>query len=127
MLFKYYCRYFSHYSWYVKGFSLFQTITCGNHWTFKNVRNVWNYLGNPLILRIYKWIQEWLSHLSKLINLDAKVAIGTRFPRFRGIFTELPGKGKYLLCSAKFDSYLFHRSDHILPCIHCPVSISFTK
>ena len=49
MLFKYYCRYFSHYSWYVKGFSLFQTIICGIHWIFKNGRNLGNYVDNPPI------------------------------------------------------------------------------
>ena len=31
------------------------------------------------------------------MKLDAKVAIETRFPRFKSIFTELPCKRKYLL------------------------------
>ena len=74
---------------------------------------------------MYKEIQEWLSHLSKLIKLDANVAIESRFPRFKWIFTEIPGQWKYLLCAAKLDSSIFHRSDHIPPWIHCPVCISF--
>ena len=53
--------------------------------------------------------------LTKLIELDSKVVIETRFPRCRGIFTKLPGKWKYVLFSAKLDSYLFHRTDHIPP------------
>ena len=117
ILFISYYRYFSHYSWYVKGFFKFNIITNGIPLIFRKGGNLGNYLENPLILRIYKEIQEWLSHLSKLIKLDAKVAIESTFPRFKWIFTELPSKWKYLLCSAKLDSYLFQRTDHIPPCI----------
>ena len=106
-------------------FFWFQIITSEIHWIFRKGRNLGNYLENPLVLRTYKGIQEWLGHLSKLIKLDAKVAIETRFPRFRWTFTELPGKWKYLLCSAKLDCYLFHRADHIPPHIHCPVSLFY--
>ena len=127
ILFISYYRYFSHYSWYVKGFFF---IPNNNQWDSLDIqkgRNLRNYLENPLILRIYKEIQEWLSHLSKLIKLDANVAIETRIPGFKWIFTQLSGKWKYLLCTAKLDSYLFQRTDHIPPCIHCPVSLSFTR
>ena len=61
-------------------FFLFQIITNGIHWIFRKGRNLGNYLENPLILRIYKEIQGRLSHSSKLIKLNVKVAIETSFP-----------------------------------------------